>query len=90
MPVVPSFSDTLNTLAKAALAKSSPIMTSTNPWDKASVPQAMIPYCLLFSASFKETLSLLFLTALPAVLQSNTLTFLGTLLISTPHSATLL
>lgn len=31
MPVVPSFSDTLNTLAEVALAESSPIMTPTNP-----------------------------------------------------------
>ncbi|CAL2239495.1 unnamed protein product [Prunus armeniaca] len=79
VPVVRSFSDTLNTLAEAALAESSPIMTSANPWHNASSPQAMSSLLPVLQCFLQKDHEPTILIALPAVLWSNTLTFHGTL-----------
>ncbi|CAL2255362.1 unnamed protein product [Prunus armeniaca] len=64
--VVPSFSNTLNTLAKAALAESSPTTTSKNPRDKTSTFQITSPLPPIFQH-------------FPAALQSKTFAFHWTL-----------
>ncbi|PQQ02380.1 hypothetical protein Pyn_29883 [Prunus yedoensis var. nudiflora] len=87
--VVPSFSDTLNTLAEVALAESSLTMTPANPRSKASVSQATSPLPFIVQHLLRRDLEPTISPAFPAALRSKTFTFRGTLPIP-PHVQSLL
>ncbi|KAI5334222.1 hypothetical protein L3X38_024355 [Prunus dulcis] len=77
--VVPSSSDTFNSLVEVALAESSPTMTPTNSRDKAPMFQIASPLPPFFQHFLRRVLEPAISPAFPTALQSNTFAFHETL-----------